>query len=536
MSQTIYNMTYEKVQKSGHFLSFTHIEDKRLNESEVAHLEMRMMESNQIPHLLSLSSEEMDFNIRLQYDITSKKTLKDLLLNQSISSFEFYQLFIKIITVLEQSKLYMLNEDKYMINQDFLYLGKDLNELYLIYLPVNSLDKKVTTVEEIKILIEQAAKKTQGLQGSELKNIKQYLQNPSFSLIGLKELLMELQNLRHRPEASYSPYAYSDEGDLNEQVAGHSPQGMNHMPGQQPAPKEEKPNENKENTKKSQDKKKKKSRIAQIPPLTQRQKVYVFAGGLLTLTAVWKMYEWIPIGWMFLTGLALTGIILVSMVYFMFLHSKVVENVRANQEVAATSESTIDRNKHRNQDNHQALAAKPPVREPHSHAMNGWQQEEYAQPQQRVTYQNEESFEKSRVMSVNIEESKEDVDDTTFLAEEEDTVFLGDDEDEAVESKAIPLPRFEFEKDGERKQVTINKSHFLVGRNPSSVDYVEESVGVSRAHLEFIKIDDQYGIKDLGSKNGTKLNEQPLVPYKIYSLDPGDTITLGKIEYTFHWE
>nr|WP_106766703.1 FHA domain-containing protein [Paenibacillus faecalis] len=41
-------------------------------------------------------------------------------------------------------------------------------------------------------------------------------------------------------------------------------------------------------------------------------------------------------------------------------------------------------------------------------------------------------------------------------------------------------------------------------------------------------------IKDLGSKNGTILKGEPMVPYKEYPLQEGDTFLIAGGKYTFH--
>ena len=45
-----------------------------------------------------------------------------------------------------------------------------------------------------------------------------------------------------------------------------------------------------------------------------------------------------------------------------------------------------------------------------------------------------------------------------------------------------------------------------------------------------------YRLKDLGSKNGTLVNDEKLIPYKIYELKDQDEIVIGKEKYQYKVE
>ncbi len=82
--------------------------------------------------------------------------------------------------------------------------------------------------------------------------------------------------------------------------------------------------------------------------------------------------------------------------------------------------------------------------------------------------------------------------------------------------------------------IVLNVPHFIIGRSADVSQFVEETPGTSRAHVELSKGSGGYVIKDLGSKNGTLLNKEPMVSYKEYPLLDGDTFTIIKGEYTYH--
>ncbi len=53
--------------------------------------------------------------------------------------------------------------------------------------------------------------------------------------------------------------------------------------------------------------------------------------------------------------------------------------------------------------------------------------------------------------------------------------------------------------------------------------------GISRRHAEFVILDGQLHVRDLGSTNGTRLNGQLLQPRRPYRLREGDLLQLGNL-------
>lgn len=123
--------------------------------------------------------------------------------------------------------------------------------------------------------------------------------------------------------------------------------------------------------------------------------------------------------------------------------------------------------------------------------------------------------------------------------DQDDTVLLEDEVAADLEPAASinVNPRLKRVTENEEPlTVEVDSENFLIGRNDEAVNYTDTAVGVSRMHVEIIRIDsNRYGIKDLGSKNGSKLNGNPMVPYKLYALNENDVFELGKAHYTFNW-
>ena len=75
----------------------------------------------------------------------------------------------------------------------------------------------------------------------------------------------------------------------------------------------------------------------------------------------------------------------------------------------------------------------------------------------------------------------------------------------------------------------------LIGRSAQKVNYVINVPGVSREHLNVILIDNKVMIEDLGSVNGTAINNRNLAPNTKAELENGDTLRIGTVTFSVHF-
>ena len=78
----------------------------------------------------------------------------------------------------------------------------------------------------------------------------------------------------------------------------------------------------------------------------------------------------------------------------------------------------------------------------------------------------------------------------------------------------------------------ITTDNYIIGRNENLKNYIFNT-NVSRRHIEIVKDSDQYFIKDLKSKNGTKLNGVRLKEGEKKQLNIGDVIEIPDLVLTF---
>ena len=85
--------------------------------------------------------------------------------------------------------------------------------------------------------------------------------------------------------------------------------------------------------------------------------------------------------------------------------------------------------------------------------------------------------------------------------------------------------------DGETKTVPLTGERLSIGRSSAAELCFPEDAGLSRQHFAFESEGDDWTVQDLGSKNGTFVNNIPLKARLI--LKPGDRITAGHLLIVF---
>src|ERR1044071_3964022 len=85
--------------------------------------------------------------------------------------------------------------------------------------------------------------------------------------------------------------------------------------------------------------------------------------------------------------------------------------------------------------------------------------------------------------------------------------------------------------DGQTKTVPLTGERIVVGRSSAVELCFPEDAGLSRQHFAFEAQGEEWTVQDVGSKNGTFVNNIPLKARLI--LKPGDRITAGHLTVVF---
>ncbi|SRR6266498_1711582 len=103
---------------------------------------------------------------------------------------------------------------------------------------------------------------------------------------------------------------------------------------------------------------------------------------------------------------------------------------------------------------------------------------------------------------------------------------------------AVPDSGISFYVDGHSMPAYIDpEGEFVLGRKAEKTSemlldlapFGGYSLGISRRHAVIRRTEDGYKVLDLGSVNGTWLNEERLVPHQSYPLPSGSHLRLGRM-------
>ena len=76
----------------------------------------------------------------------------------------------------------------------------------------------------------------------------------------------------------------------------------------------------------------------------------------------------------------------------------------------------------------------------------------------------------------------------------------------------------------------VEENGVILGRDSSIANVVLEEASISRAHVRLALNEHGLTVSDMGSTNGTAVNNIPLSPYDNYrAIQSGDTLTLGSV-------
>jgi serine phosphatase RsbU (regulator of sigma subunit) len=83
------------------------------------------------------------------------------------------------------------------------------------------------------------------------------------------------------------------------------------------------------------------------------------------------------------------------------------------------------------------------------------------------------------------------------------------------------------------QRLELSRDEFVIGRDPKS-DLVVDVGAISRRHARIARQGHEFLLEDMGSRNGTYLNNEMLDAHKPRALKEGDRLRICDIEYTFH--
>ena len=154
--------------------------------------QLRMLQENHIPKLLSMVAEEVNGIPILRYDITMKRRLIQMMLIEPPDSDQVIELGYQLVKAISDCKEYMLSENGFVLHEDLLFVGRGLFDLQLIYLPVEGIRKRPVT-EELRTILLRLMSMVQGPIPKQWTALMGVLSQEPYSLQHLKHVLKQIR-------------------------------------------------------------------------------------------------------------------------------------------------------------------------------------------------------------------------------------------------------------------------------------------------------------------------------------------------------
>nr|WP_209861425.1 DUF6382 domain-containing protein [Paenibacillus shirakamiensis] len=540
-----------------------------LQSSDLSHVQCSMMASVNIPHLLKMNVKEIDLYIRLQYDIQGKRMLSQRMRGDRMSMPEFYAFFIQIVRALQECNQYMLHPSSYRIHEEFIFVEGELGsgKLYFTYIPLQQLNVGPSVASQISSLIMKCMTCVTQLEGGGIQKLVQMCNDEAFSLDGLLRLLQKLLAGEEQGQMYYQlPYSESpisqertsttsvtcyreDQRDceLDSEDRIHNQSHLNKNKYSMSVP-ISKPNHLDPATLMRPESTELDEKVLWI---TGKTRTYVMLTALLASALSWKLayLDHISTSTLYISA-GLTLLFILGMVSA--LRWRRHDNQHNQKPIKNSNDQASDENfskrgwnekawrwndKPLEEDNFYKNLAYVPQSPNLNHLVqsgNGDLLEKdvtsYSHISSHADISDAWQLSRSGTPSSKFENTKMNPAFHTELLNPpfpQATTLLTQD------SSVMNTPFLERKEatNGVKEDIPLTGASFVIGRSQEVVQYVDKTVGISRAHVEVALEGKTYTIKDLGSRNGTKLKGEPMAPYKAYPLANGDVFSIASTEF-----
>lgn len=565
------------IQNNGTFMVLA--DQENFHADRFSKVQCKMISGNKIPGLLNARVDEVDLQVRLIYEITGKKMLSEMIRSgDQLGSMQFYGLLLQIASVLSDCKKYMLKAAHFILDSPYMFMSGSFSSgtVYLTYVPMADfpLNKGASS---FLAFVMGLVPSVSGLDGRGLQQIVKMCASPElFSFTLMKELLLRLLegDEKNAEEAEIKAVISADapahaalDWNENAALAGESFTARNFAA---PGRRERIAGYSNSNNPFNADafiKQADRMEHRDQPGLAAEQygsehlaraggklnKTYIILAALLLSALGWKLiYLDHPstTGLLGAAGLTLAAgigsmLVLVGKYGPWFGISKQRETKLKQAEdgtglrfkikpEAANKQGPFNRD---DVISLEAGAKKFKVIE-YLPELSGEQRE------LRETTAGAGNI-GAEGGSIGVEEGNGNggssdfvafpVGKTELLSAPRNATMLLDQDQAAADSTGLSSRYGYLERTGNHiasaETINLSPGSFVIGRSAEVVQFLETASGTSRAHVEVLVNDRRWQLKDLGSKNGTKLNGESMVPYKDYPLEPGDEFSIADVNY-----
>ncbi|MDU2241291.1 MAG: DUF6382 domain-containing protein [Paenibacillus sp.] len=500
-----------------------------------------MLAAVPVPNLLRLDIREIDYRISLYYDITGKRMLSQCLRSDKIGMPEFYGLLLQVVAVLEDSKRYMLSPSGFLLDETHIFVEEPLSNgsLYFTYVPWREASAVPPLSQTLLSLITRLLTCVARVEGEGIPQLVRLCGDELFSLGELKKILLRLLSnepiIMPEDDAAVAGGTPSPSPRLAEPSlpSSRSVVVKEYLPLREPtepgawagvADDVADPTVNREEWPGLSEEK--------APRETPVKPTYLVLGFLLVDALVWKLLYFDRPGTVgLLLGVAATMLLAVAGFALWRKFRGSSADLEDEDGTFPVSEGTV-----RPIGISGLLGLSPErVERPGGRKTSpapltdGTPWETFA-PRTEISYAGLEAAASSEPEVNPHPEPEAMASPPTVLLNR--SMLQGQDQPLSGRAPRYYLERYESA-GGVPEKIPLASGSFVIGRSEEIAQYVEHTTGVSRAHVEILITSRGCRLKDLGSKNGTRLNGESVAPYKEYPLQADDVFILAETSFRF---
>lgn len=526
-----------------------------IKRTELDELELQMLRSSTVPHLLPVDWLEIDGNCTFRYSLTEVMMLSHRLQREPLTMHNYYVQVLGLVDALIQCEEYMLRFDGCLLLDQFIFVGSGWQDIKLAYLPLAG-EEAVSRHTDLLATIVRWTSFVDKIDGSGLKRLLHLMNVSHWPIEELRAVLLDLigaraegEILEHCAADGNGAAAIAEEvkrptGIAEEMRIGFAkvdvqkqfytyaqtdkqpesqPSQFHHATdNEQLATDLEKEQGKKHGIGESQSEQEKPEAVKKPSKFGLR---IALLAALLCSAFVWRfVFLNDPNQQKLLISGAATLLLFGLAIFLRKGNSRIF--IKSNEDKFEHHYGT------ENTDRHAAGVKLSTEFELHSGELrnNCWPFDKSSfsaakneNSLQQVAEPLQQPFIETEAAVKLQQPAREVLSDKPGISEP--TVLLAREEKQHADAATMSWLRRVWE--GKEERVELIQPSFRIGRNDGPASYIEAAEGISRLHIEIERHSDGYCAKDLGSRNGSLLNGEQMIPYKQYKLEYGDQIQLA---------
>lgn len=519
-----------------------------LRPEDLNRVQRSMLAAVTVPNLLRLDIREIDYQISLHYDITGKRMLSQCLRSDKISMPEFYGLLLQVVAVLEDSKRYMLSPSGFLLDETHIFVEEPLSSgaMYFTYVPWKEAPPGLPLSQSLLSLITRMLTCVSRVEGDGIPQLVRLCGDELFSLGELKKMLLHLLSDEPSAKSMSGERVGERKSILNEPLPRMVPRPAVSS-SRSAVVKEYVPTDISTTTQSSKlsgataHDSTDANAIRETWPgledeamaavVTRIKPTYLVLGLLLVDALGWKFLYLdrpgtlgLALGALLTVLLGVTGVVL----WRKFCSSSISQE----EEAGDVPEESLG-----------SLGTLRPLGFTNEREFDSSSLGEHAAISERSESAAKVSMEafvpRSGLPDMRVEPSGSVIPEPeSEVRFSPPTVLLSRSALAGQDNPARErIPRYYLERyesaGGTAERIPLTPGSFVIGRSKDIAQYVENTSGVSRAHVEILVTSHGCTLKDLGSTNGTYLNGENVAPYKEYPLHNDDVFVLAETRFKF---